>query len=179
MNKLVAIVGMCGSGKSIATLFFESKGYSKIYFGGITYEKMKEENIPYTPENDNKMRVKIRNEYGMGAYAILSLPKIKEQIKKGNVVIDGLYSWDEYKILKDEFPHIKLVAIIVDKEIRYERLKNRINRNYSIDESIKRDLNEIEKTAKGGPIAYADYFILNNYSLEEYKEKLENIIEAI
>lgn len=179
MNKLVAIVGMCGSGKSIATLFFESKGYSKIYFGGITYEKMKEENIPYTPENDNKMRVKIRNEYGMGAYAILSLPKIKEQIKKSNVVIDGLYSWDEYKILKDEFPHIKLVAIIVDKEIRYERLKNRINRNYSIDESIKRDLNEIEKTAKGGPIAYADYFILNNYSLEEYKEKLENIIEVI
>ena len=179
MNKLVAIVGMCGSGKSIATLFFESKGYSKIYFGGITYEKMKEENIPYTPENDNKMRVKIRNEYGMGAYAILSLPKIKDQIKKSNVVIDGLYSWDEYKILKDEFPHIKLVAIIVDKEIRYERLKNRINRNYSIDESIKRDLNEIEKTAKGGPIAYADYFILNNYSLEEYKKKLENIIEVI
>ena len=179
MNKLVAIVGMCGSGKSIATLFFESKGFSKIYFGGITYEKMKEENIPYTPENDNKMRVKIRNEYGMGAYAILSLPKIKEQIKKSNVVIDGLYSWDEYKILKDEFPHIKLVAIIVDKEIRYKRLKNRINRNYSIDESIKRDLNEIEKIAKGGPIAYADYFILNNYSLEEYKEKLENIIEVI
>lgn len=179
MNKLVAIVGMCGSGKSIATLFFESKGYSKIYFGGITYEKMKEENIPYTPENDNKMRVKIRNEYGMGAYAILSLPKIKEQIKKSNVVIDGLYSWDEYKILKDEFPHIKLIAIVVDKEIRYERLKNRINRNYSIDESIKRDLNEIEKTAKGGPIAYADYFILNNYSLEEYKKKLENINEVI
>lgn len=179
MNKLVAIVGMCGSGKSIATLFFESKGYSKIYFGGITYEKMKEENIPYTPENDNKMRVKIRNEYGMGAYAILSLPKIKEQIKKSNVVIDGLYSWDEYKILKDEFPHIKLIAIVVDKEIRYERLKNRINRNYSTNESIKRDLNEIEKIAKGGPIAYADYFILNNYSLEEYKEKLENIIEVI
>lgn len=179
MNKLVAIVGMCGSGKSIATLFFESKGYSKIYFGGITYEKMKEENIPYTPENDNKMRVKIRNEYGMGAYAILSLPKIKDQIKKSNVVIDGLYSWDEYKILKDEFPHIKLIAIVVDKEIRYERLKNRINRNYSTNESIKRDLNEIEKTAKGGPIAYADYFILNNYSLEEYKKKLENIIEVI
>lgn len=179
MNKLVAIVGMCGSGKSIATLFFESKGYSKIYFGGITYEKMKEENIPYTPENDNKMRVKIRNEYGMGAYAILSLPKIKDQIKKSNVVIDGLYSWDEYKILKDEFPHIKLIAIIVDKEIRYERLKNRINRSYSINESIKRDLNEIEKTAKCGPIAYADYFILNNYSLEEYKKKLENINEVI
>ena len=81
--------------------------------------------------------------------------------------------------MKDEFPHIKLVAIIVDKEIRYERLKNRINRSYSINESIKRDLNEIEKTAKGGPIAYADYFILNNYSLEEYKKKLENINEVI
>ena len=43
MNKIVAIVGMAGSGKSIASSYFNNKGYSLVYFGGVIYEKMKEE----------------------------------------------------------------------------------------------------------------------------------------
>ena len=39
----------------------------------------------------------------MGAYAIKNLPKIDNYLKEGNVVGDGLYSWDEYKILKDKY----------------------------------------------------------------------------
>ena len=30
MNRLVAIVGMCGSGKSVATTFFKERGYKVI-----------------------------------------------------------------------------------------------------------------------------------------------------
>ena len=43
MNKIVAIVGMAGSGKSIASSYFEENGYNLVYFGGVIYEKMKEE----------------------------------------------------------------------------------------------------------------------------------------
>ena len=43
MNKLIAIVGMCGSGKSQATDELEHQGWKKIYFGGVTYKKMQEE----------------------------------------------------------------------------------------------------------------------------------------
>ena len=40
---VVAIVGMCGSGKSVATDIFENElGYKKVYFGGVTMEKLKE-----------------------------------------------------------------------------------------------------------------------------------------
>ena len=35
MNKLIAIVGMSGSGKSIATDYLEKNNWKKIYFGGI------------------------------------------------------------------------------------------------------------------------------------------------
>jgi len=36
----------------------------------------------------------------MAAYAILNLPAIDSALKKSNVVIDGLYSWEEYVTLK-------------------------------------------------------------------------------
>ena len=32
MNKIIAIVGMCGSGKSVASDYLESIGYKKVYF---------------------------------------------------------------------------------------------------------------------------------------------------
>lgn len=179
MNKLIAVVGMTGSGKSVVTDYLENNGFKKVYFGGLTYEKMKEEGISYTPENDKMMRVRMREEYGMGAYAILSLPKIREYIKESDVVIDGLYSWDEYLVLKREFPNIILLSVVVDKDIRYDRLKIRPNRNYTYEEAMDRDLNEIEKLAKGGPICYADYYILNNATMEDEINSLKNILNKI
>jgi len=180
MNKIIAIVGMCGSGKSVAVDFFLKKGYQKVYFGGITYEKMKEQNIPFSVDNEIKMREGLRAEYGMGAYAILSLPKIKELLKSGNVVIDGLYSWDELKILNEEFKNqIQTIAVVTDKKIRYERVGKRVERAYSLKDVIRRDTTEIENVAKGGPIAYADYFILNNGTVAEMEERLENILSSL
>lgn len=52
MNKIIAIVGMCGSGKSVACDILEEKGYKKVYFGGVTMDKLKEENLSVTPENE-------------------------------------------------------------------------------------------------------------------------------
>ena len=95
MNKIVAIVGMAGSGKSIASSYFNNKGYSLVYFGGVIYEKMKEEGIEITPESQKEFREKIRKEHGMGVVAKLLLPKIKKLYSEGNVILDGLYSWDE------------------------------------------------------------------------------------
>ena len=44
MGKIIAIVGMCGSGKSVASDYLESIGYKKVYFGGVTMEKLQESN---------------------------------------------------------------------------------------------------------------------------------------
>ena len=60
-------------------------------------EKLNESGLEVTPENEKMMREKLRAEYGMAAYATLSLPKIEEYAKTSNVVLDGLYSWDELK----------------------------------------------------------------------------------
>lgn len=182
MNKLIAVVGMSGSGKSVATDYLEANGWSKIYFGGITYKLMKEANIEITPDgkSEKEFREKLRREHGKECYAKLLLPDIQKELETNDVVLDGLYSWDEYKFLIDKFPdRLKLVCVIADKNIRYSRVAVRKERPFNRENIIYRDLSEIENLAKGGPIAFADYYIFNNGSIEEYEKRLLDILESI
>ncbi|MBQ7140993.1 MAG: AAA family ATPase [Bacilli bacterium] len=179
-NNIIAIVGMCGAGKSVASDILEEKGYKKVYFGGVTMEKLKEEQLEVTPENEKMMRERLRKEHGMGAFAKILLPRIKEYAAEGNTVLDGLYSWDELKILKEEFgDDLTVIAIIADKKIRYDRISKRVIRPFTKEEVIRRDITEIENIAKAGPIAYADYYIDNNHDLDTYKKRLEEILKDV
>lgn len=181
MSKVVAIVGMCGSGKSVATDILEKEfNYKKVYFGGVTMEKLKEANLEVTPENEKMMREGLRKELGMGAFAKILLPKIEELSSNFDVVLDGLYSWDEYKILNEALKDkLVMIAIIADKNVRYQRLSEREVRGLNNEQAKSRDIAEIENSAKGGPISYADYYILNNGTIDEYRRRLLNIINNL
>jgi len=179
-KKIVAIVGMCGSGKSVATDILVSRGWDKVYFGGITMDKLKEAGLEVTPDNEKYMREKLREDHGMGAFALLSLPKIREFASTNDTVLDGLYSWEELKILREEFgDNLTVIAIVVDREIRYSRLAKREIRPLTREEAIKRDKAEIENSAKGGPIAMADYYIFNNNDVDVYEARLNEVLEVI
>lgn len=179
MNKLIAVVGMSGSGKSVITEYLESIGWKKLYFGGITYKLMEEAGIERTEDgkSEKEFREKLRKEHGKECYAKFLEPDIREALKDSDVVLDGLYSWYEYKYLIEKFPNLKLLAVVVDKKIRYERVAIRPDRPFD-EEAIKyRDISEIENLYKGGPIAFADYYILNNGNKEEELNNLKKIIE--
>lgn len=180
-KKILALVGMAGAGKtSITNYLQENYAFPKVYFGEITFEKLKEANLEPTEENQKMMREKIRKELGMGAYAILSLPKIKELLLRNSVVLlESLYSWDEYKIIKKEFgSSFKVIAVVAGRETRFSRISVRKERALKNKEDLDwRDQMEIEGTDKGGPIAVADYFILNENSLEKTFDQLETIIQ--
>lgn len=180
MNNIIAIVGMCGSGKSVACEYLENKGYQKIYFGGVTIDKVKEAGLEVNEQNERMIREKLRKELGMGAYAIVLLPKIEEAALNGPVVLDGLYSWDELVVLKEKFgDNITVICVVADKDLRYGRLTGREVRPLTSVEANSRDIAEIENLAKGGPIAYADYYILNNLSVEDFHIRLAEILEIM
>ena len=64
------------------------------------------------------MREDLRKEFGMGVMAIKSIDKIKDFLKISNVVVESLYSWEEYKILNKEFgDSFKLLEYIYYKVI--------------------------------------------------------------
>ena len=176
---LFAVVGMSGSGKSVVTNYLEEIGYKKLYFGGITYKLMDEAGIQRSADGktEKEFREKLREEHGPECYAKFLEPEIKEAIKEGNVVLDGLYSWYEYKYLIERFPGLKLIAIVVDKDIRYERVNVREDRPFDREAIIYRDLSEIENLYKGGPIAYADYYILNNSDKEAVINRIKDILK--
>ena len=179
--KLLAVVGMSGAGKSVITDYLEDNKWKKIYFGGITYKLMKEAGIERTEDgkSEKEFREKLRKEHGPECYAKFLEPEIREALNDNNVVLDGLYSWYEYKYLIDKFPDLKLLCVVTDKEIRYQRVAERVERAFDREAIVYRDLSEIENLFKGGPIAYADYYILNNGTKEEAIERLKKILEEV
>jgi dephospho-CoA kinase len=49
----------------------------------------------------------------------------------------------------------------------------------ALEEAASRDKSEIESINKGGPIAMADFTILNETSLEELKRKTKRVLSAL
>ncbi len=113
----------------------------------------------------------------MAAYAKLNLSKIENARNEGKkVVIDGLYSWEEYKVLKQQFSELFILSIQSSPSTRYARLKNREVRPLTSEESLSRDFSEIENINKAGPISMAEFTILNEGSKEDLKSEVLNLI---
>jgi dephospho-CoA kinase len=178
--KVVAIVGMVGSGKSEVSRLFKDKGFAVVRFGEITDDALKKQGLPLNEENERPVRERIRREHGMAAYAKLSVPRIDAALKTSNVVVDGLYSWEEYTFLKQYYgDRFILVAVWTSPRVRYARLSNRQVRALTPQQAAGRDRAEIENLNKGGPICMADFTILNNGSIKDLEKQVEGIIEWI
>ena len=178
--KVVSVVGMTGAGKSEVARVFEENGFSRIRFGDVTDDEIRERGLELNEENERYIRELLRKEYGMDAYAKLNLPKINLALKHSDVVVDGLYSWEEYTFLKGYYGEdFYVVAVWASPRTRYARLASRLNRHLILEEAIGRDKAEIENINKGGPIAMADYTIINESSLEDLKREAKRIISGL
>ena len=178
--KIVSVVGMTGSGKSEVAARFENNGFTRIRFGDVTDEEVKKRGLSLTEENERMVRESLREEHGMDVYARLNKPRIDTVLIDSNVVIDGLYSWEEYLFLKEEYgDNLCVVAVWSSPEIRYSRLIARQNRGLTHEEAASRDRAEIENVNKGGPIAMADYTIINESSIEYLLSEADGIITRL
>ena len=178
--RVVAVVGMTGAGKSEAARLFEENGFIKIRFGDVTDEEVRKQGLELNEENERRVRELLRERYGMAAYAILNLSRIDLALKKSPVVIDGLYSWEEYTSLKNYYgKNFYVVAVWASPKIRYARLVARAERRLTLEEAAGRDKAEIEKLNKSGPIAIADFTILNESSLKNLEKEVKKTISAL
>jgi dephospho-CoA kinase len=116
----------------------------------------------------------------MAVFAKLSLSEIDSRLKLADVVIDGLYSWEEYTLLRTRYgQRFVVVAVHASPETRYERLAKRPIRSLTREEAVSRDVAEIEKTNKGGPIAMADFVIVNESSLVDLEDNAKRFLAAL
>jgi len=178
--RVVAIVGLAGSGKTEVARVFEARGFVRVRFGQVTDDEIRKRGLAMNESNERHIREQLRQELGMAAYAKLNLPKMDEALKTAHVVADGLYSWEEFTFLKDHYgAAFAVIAVWSAPETRYRRLAVRAVRPLNPQDARSRDVAEIEKTNKGGPIALADFMIVNEGTLEELRQRAREVAASL
>lgn len=179
---VITLVGMPGAGKSYCVDYLEKKGFPNVYFGGITVDEVKARGLDVNEANEKMVREDIRAKEGAGAYATRIITKLEKLFEEGHktVVADGLYSWTEYKIFKEKFgDRAVIIAVTAPRKARHERLASRPVRPLTDEEVTSREYAEIENLEKGGPIANADFTIVNDSTPEAMTAQLEKILEQL
>ncbi len=191
MSKLVCLVGMCGAGKSeVAQIMMQNRKFEFVRFGQITLDEVIKRGQKTSEKLEREIREGFRKKYGMAAFAILNIPKFDKGLRQGDVIGDGLYSWEEYIELKNKYAkRLVVVAVYAPPKMRYERLEGRSKkhgedkdlrfRSFTKKEAAERDKAEIENIHKAGPIAMADYTIINTGTIRDLRAQTKKILKEI
>ncbi len=176
---IIGITGPFGSGKTTASAFFETKGYKVIVLSSFLEEEAKKRKLTVTRKVLQDLGNEWRKLYGHG---ILMEKALKGVGKDQKAVIDGIRNLGELQVLKKKKGI--LLAIIADRKVRYERLKN-LKRREKLTPSLfeKLDLRDIGVNEKitglqtAFCIALADVFIDSNTGMPDFKKKLETFLK--
>lgn len=190
-NKLVCLVGLAGAGKTeVADCLMKKRDFGFVRFGQITLDWFIKKGIKPTEKMERKIREDLRRKHGMAAFAKLNVSKIDSLLKKGDVIGDGLYSWEEYLYLKNKYKNrLIVIAVYAPPKIRYSRLVSRGKRHgkdaklqfrsFTLKEAAARDKAEIENLHKAGPIAMADFTLLNVCAINVLYKQIDIIVKEI
>jgi dephospho-CoA kinase len=182
---VLAFVGMPGSGKGTCTTYLADKyHFPVIHFGNMLYEEIARRGLDNVAD-EQFVRVDMRKMEGPAVLAKHAARKADTLFESGEevIVFDGLYSWTEFKYLHEQYGDgLILIATAADKAERYRRIMARkdSHRKYtSTQQIIDREIAEIENIEKGGPIAYADYTIVNNSDKEFLLQDLDMLLSNL
>lgn len=179
--RALALVGMPGAGKSLCAQHLQARGFFQFRFGSIVVDEVHRRGLALNPENERIVREEFREREGMDAIAKRALPVLQRELaQRPSIVIDGLYSFSEYKLLHAAFGGaMVVVAIVTARHLRYARLAARPERPLTAAEAEQRDYAEIEHLEKGGPIAIADYTLLNNTDGDSLCKSLDELVATL
>lgn len=180
-KKLIALVGMTGSGKSRAAEFFQEKHIPVIRFGDAVQQEVERRGWEVNEQNERIVREELRKGgKDMGALARLMEPLIDKKLETNSlVVVDGLYSESERRYLVEKYPFLIILCIFAPPYLRYQRLEKRSVRPLTKEQAASRDQAEIDMLEKAGPIAMADITIVNTQDEHYLQTQLEQFFATI
>jgi dephospho-CoA kinase len=179
---LILIVGLPGSGKSLAADAVRKHFHAKVFENGdIIREEIQRRGLPYTTENDTKMRLWFHS-----GREHLVVERVWKKIKKekGTVVVVGLRSPKELAMFKRLYKgKIFLIQIKSSFKVRAQREieRGRFGKQESIKYVKERDKSELsELVGLRKLLKKADYTIDNSkLSKRQIEEKVVKLIKSI
>ena len=171
--KAIAFTGMPGAGKTEAINVAKEMGIKVISMGDEVREEVIRRRLPLSDEITGMVADEMRKKYGADYWARKCIEKIRDDF----FVIDGIRSMEELEIFKSKIDDLILVAIHASQNTRYERLRRRkrYGDEISFEKFKERERRELG-WGLGNVIAMADIVIINEGSLEEFREKIRKIL---
>ncbi len=180
-KKIIAILGLPGSGKTeVINYLMKKHNWPKVYFGDVTFDEMEKTGLEINEKNERAVREGLRVKYGRLHYAEQVIQKIENIKKDTNILVESLYDWNEYKLFKKKFANNFItIAIYSSPETRHKRLGQRSVRPLTLKEAQSRDYSQIENLFQAGPIAMANWTVINESSLEKLHKQINKIITGL
>lgn len=177
-KRIIGITGAFGSGKTTAASYFSKKGYAVIALSEPLEKEALKRKLPITRKVLQDIGNQWREKYGSGILATKALSSAKNSNK---IVIDGLRNLEEVEVLRKKDGI--LLAIVADRDIRYERLRKLKRREKLTKDLFKsldlRDLGVDEKITglqTALCIALADVYIDSNSDMSDFERKLDKFL---
>ncbi len=179
-ERVIAILGMPGSGKTEAIEYLMSVyRLPKVYFGKVTFDEMERRGLAVNSANERAVREELRELHGDDYYAN-EVVRMIDALESANVLVESLYSWTEFQILKRHFgERLTTIAIYASPRLRHERLMKRPLRPLTKEEAELRDASQIVRLEQGGPIAVADHLVMNQDDLSSMDVSLDAIMAEL
>ena len=177
-QKIIAVVGMPGSGKAIVSKVASSRGIPVLVCGDVVREETKKKGLAPTHENTGKVMLAIRQEDGPAVVAKRLIPKISISAAP-LLVVEGVRSMAEVEALRRDHT-VVIVAVHSAPRTRYERLvaRGRSDDPKSWEEFVDRDARELG-VGIGDVIALAQEMLINETSFEDLSAASEAVLSRV
>lgn len=179
---VLLLTGLPGSGKTVFSEVARSLGIPVITLGDVVREEVAKRGLELSQENILRVAQELRDRYGKEAIAMLAANKIIEFLKQSClVVVDGIRSLEEVNYIKSSAnAEVFVVVVHASPKVRFARLlsRGRTGDPKTWDEFVKRDFKELS-WGLGNVVALADKIMVNEGSIEEFKNKVRDFLSEV
>jgi dephospho-CoA kinase len=171
--KVFAIVGMPASGKNIARVYAESRGFAYYATGDIVRAEIMKRNLEADAQTSARVSDELRGADGMG----VTRRALETVLASGAEVgfLEGMRSWPEIELIRGK-ADCAVIAFIAPRSLRRERIVARGRSDDSPRSFDDRDRREIDY-GTAVPIALADEYVLNTKTLDLAMAELDAIVK--
>ena len=172
--KLILTTGMPGAGKEEFLLAASDSGIPFLRMGDIVREFHAKRSEEYKDLSVGQLANLDRQRYGFDIGAKRAMEKMYGDI----FMIDGCRSMDEVRAYRNISDDVNIVGIFASPKTRYDRLvkRGRDDAPSNIEEFQARDTRELG-WGLGETMALADFMIINESSLDDFKRDVKKLME--
>ncbi|AKA48927.1 hypothetical protein IX51_07250 [uncultured archaeon] len=172
---MMVVTGMPGAGKDEFIKVANALGIRDVHMGNSVRKFAEQSGVVSNDNGIGKFATDERNRYGMDIWAKRTAANIEDPV---NTIVDGLRNYEELEFFKNEYKDLKVIAIFANRDNRLTRILKRGREDdiRNMSELIRRDERELS-WGIGNVIALADFMMLNDCSLENFRSRAEEFIK--